>query len=764
MNSASTRKDNRREARGGLQNWGVDVKTAGLAQHDLRILFQAGALGNLSDGELLERFVARRDEPAFEAIVRRHGSMVLGVCRRVLRDHHDAEDAFQATFLVLARKAGTVRPGSMLPNWLYGVAHQTSIKARAINARRKLRERQVAAMPEPQTGPQQRGDDLRGLIDRELNRLPAKYRAPVILCDLEGLGHKEAALRLGWPIGTVSGRLSRARAMLARRLTGRGLALPAGLLAVGLGEAAASAAVPPPLTHRTIQAALPFALGQSTTLGVIPVAVAALSNRILGGMMRSKLIATAGACLAGGIVLFGGMGGHRILAGHTGRGVIRPAARAVVVEDAAAIESKLLQGTWQGVEVEINGKRVSTAEARDLLIEFQGDEILMRNVNGPARGRRSRFKLDPRKTPRMIDVTPLDGQESGQTAASIYTLERGRLMLCIPSMAPGKDPGQRPKRFQTRDGDGLVLFVLERVGPKGPADPGPRDATLAGFEVIQRDYERAELAYQDALFQARTAEARQKVQAGKRPKTEQFAERFLRLAQDLPRTREELFALCWAAVNAPTSEPGKRALAILEEGRLDAADPIEVSKALDAARTSQESLPSPLAPLVLRRAERNLEDPACAGLLTWVCRNFYQSEWPEEPRLFAEAAALLVDRFADSPGIQNFCECLGSVDGRSPSWAPKYERHLRTIVDRNRDRWVLCMAKFALATVVKNSGPARQDEAVQLYESFIKRFEDLSDPSSKHMESQMIEMAKRQIKMIRDQNKGRPAPVPGAAR
>ena len=119
-----------REARGGFQHRGGDVKTCGLAHHDLRTLFEAGALGTLSDGELLERFVARRDEPAFEAIVRRHGPMVLGVCRRVLRDHHDAEDAFQAAFLVLARKAGSVRPGSMLPNWLYGVARQVAIKAR----------------------------------------------------------------------------------------------------------------------------------------------------------------------------------------------------------------------------------------------------------------------------------------------------------------------------------------------------------------------------------------------------------------------------------------------------------------------------------------------------------------------------------------------------------------------------------------------------------------------------------------------------------
>ncbi len=297
------------------------MKTCKAIQHDLRDLFHAGALGRLSDGELLERFVAGRDEPAFEAIVRRHGPMVLGVCRRVLRDHHDAEDAFQATFLVLARKAGSVGPESMLPNWLYGVAHQTAIKAHAINARRRSRERQVTTMPEPETVPEVPGDDLSALIDRELSRLPAKYRAPVILCDLEGLGHREAADKLGWPVGTVSGRLSRARAMLAKRLTRRGVVLSGGSLAVALGGEASAASLPAALIHRTIEAAIPFAAGQAMAAG----AVRLLANRVLGGMMMTKLIATAGAGLLGGVLLFGGLVGQRMLAGQTVRGAGRPA-------------------------------------------------------------------------------------------------------------------------------------------------------------------------------------------------------------------------------------------------------------------------------------------------------------------------------------------------------------------------------------------------------------------------------------------------------
>src|SRR5262249_43235583 len=137
------------EAPKAFRERGGEVMTCRAIHHDLRTLFEAGATGGLSDGELLARFVARRDEPAFEALVRRHSPMVLGVCRRILRDHHDAEDAFQATFLVLAGKARSVRPAEMLANWLYGVARQTAVKARAVNARRRSRERQVLTMPEP---------------------------------------------------------------------------------------------------------------------------------------------------------------------------------------------------------------------------------------------------------------------------------------------------------------------------------------------------------------------------------------------------------------------------------------------------------------------------------------------------------------------------------------------------------------------------------------------------------------------------------------
>src|SRR5262249_3382873 len=152
--------------------------------------------------------------------------MVWGVCRRVLGSHHDAEDAFQATFLVLVRKAASVRPAALVGNWLYGVAHRTALGARADIARRRRRERQADAMPEP-AARRERDRELSAALDAELSRLPEKYRAAVLLCDLGRRTRRDAARQLGIPEGTLSGWLSRGRALLARRLTRHGLGLSA---------------------------------------------------------------------------------------------------------------------------------------------------------------------------------------------------------------------------------------------------------------------------------------------------------------------------------------------------------------------------------------------------------------------------------------------------------------------------------------------------------------------------------------------------------
>ena len=191
----------------------------------LEQLQQAG--GGQTDGQLLARFVAARDEASFASLVRRHGPMVLGVCRRILHDFHDAEDAFQATFLVLARKATTLVVGESLGCWLYEVAYRTALEASTLSARRRSRERPMRDMPHPEVAPAE-AQDWRPLLDRELSRLPEKYRAAVVLCDLQGRPRREAARQLGVPEGTLSSRLATARQMLARRLAGCGVALSGG--------------------------------------------------------------------------------------------------------------------------------------------------------------------------------------------------------------------------------------------------------------------------------------------------------------------------------------------------------------------------------------------------------------------------------------------------------------------------------------------------------------------------------------------------------
>jgi RNA polymerase sigma factor (sigma-70 family) len=249
--------------------------------------------GCLTDGQLLECFVSRREEAAFEALVRRLGPMVLGVCRRLLRNHHDAEDAFQATFLVLVRKAAAVVPREMIANWLYGVAYQTAWKARTMAGKRRLKEKQVTEMPEPAAA-QDLGNDLQTLLDQELTRLPDKYRAPIVLCDLQGKPRKEAARQLGQPEGTLSSRLARARALLAKRLARHGFTLTGGALAAALAEGTASALVPASLIDSTVQAAFLFAAGQAAAAGAISARAIALTEGVLKAMLLTKLkIATA---------------------------------------------------------------------------------------------------------------------------------------------------------------------------------------------------------------------------------------------------------------------------------------------------------------------------------------------------------------------------------------------------------------------------------------------------------------------------------------
>ena len=248
----------------------------------IRRFHSAQASGAEGDALNLDRFVASGDPDAFAALAFRHGPMVFGVCHRVLRNQHDAEDAFQATLLVLARKAGYVSKRASLASWLYGVAFRTACNASAGIVRRRVHESQAPCSGQP-AGPDAAWSELRFILDEELNRLPERYRAPLVLCYLEGKTNEEAAAQLGWTKGTVSGRLARARDRLRRRLTRRGLTLSAGMLVGLFGVGTAPAAVPGTLLNATCQAAASCAAGKAALAGP----AAALAEGVIHAMFVS---------------------------------------------------------------------------------------------------------------------------------------------------------------------------------------------------------------------------------------------------------------------------------------------------------------------------------------------------------------------------------------------------------------------------------------------------------------------------------------------
>jgi RNA polymerase sigma factor (sigma-70 family) len=272
---------------------------AGGVLRQLHRLLGAEGLDGLNDGQLLERFAARGDQAAFALLVRRHGPMVLGVCRRLLRGA-DAEDAFQATFLVLFRRARALDRRGSLAGYLYTVAYHVALRARAASVRRRSQERQVVDMPRADCRAEEVWRDLQPVLDDELNRLPDKYRDPVLLCYVEGKTNEEAARLLRLPAGTVKSRLSRARELLKGRLVRRGITLSTAVLAAVLAERA-SAAVPARLVEATLETTLLLAAGRAAGAAV---PAAALAEGVLKAMFATRLkIATVAVLAAGALAL-----------------------------------------------------------------------------------------------------------------------------------------------------------------------------------------------------------------------------------------------------------------------------------------------------------------------------------------------------------------------------------------------------------------------------------------------------------------------------
>jgi RNA polymerase sigma factor (sigma-70 family) len=300
----------------------------------------------LTDGQLLGQFVARRDEAAFAALVRRHGPMVFGVCRRILRHNQDAEDAFQATFLVLARKASRVAKREAVGSWLYGVAYRASLDARASRLRRKAKETQVEDMPHPLVMPKEDQNELLAVLDRELARLPEKYRLPVVLCELEGRSRKEAARQLGLPEGTLSSRLATARKTLARRMAAHGPAVTAASLTALFASEAGAAVVPGPLVASTVRAAS----------GVVSAGVVALAEGVLKAMLLTKIKAM------GLVLLLAASVGAVTLTYRTASAEAQPAVKALRSAAKAATPE---QSDLEALRLEVEALRVSLQATRE---------------------------------------------------------------------------------------------------------------------------------------------------------------------------------------------------------------------------------------------------------------------------------------------------------------------------------------------------------------------------------------------------------------
>jgi RNA polymerase sigma factor (sigma-70 family) len=418
-------------------------------RHLRRIILPKGESG-LTDGELLGRFIEHRDGAAVSALVRRHGPMVWGVCRRLLPNHHDAEDAFQATFLVLVRKAGSVRQREMVGNWLYGVAHQTARKARATTGKRRRREMQVMATPEVQAPEQDSSHELEPFLDQELSRLPDKYRVAIVLCDLEGKTRKEAARQLGLPEGTLAGRLTRGRALLTKRLARRGLAMSGGSLAAVLSQKAASACVPASVMTSTSKAGTLVAAGQAVTAGVVSARIAALTEGVLKAMLISKLKTIAGAFLAAGLI--GVVAAYSLTRAAATPGdppgvPQKPkAGKAAQKEELAA--RKPFAGVWQVASIEDDAKNALDfdpilshacgiqAPVRVTRFTFRGDKFVLKT--GPVTLEGS-YALDASGMPKKIWLSiPMESPD-GEVIVSVpgeYSLDGDTLSIRCTDLPP----------------------------------------------------------------------------------------------------------------------------------------------------------------------------------------------------------------------------------------------------------------------------------------------------------------------------------------
>lgn len=447
----------------------------------------SGDLSQLTDRRLILRFAKSHDERAFAELVSRHGDLVQRVCRRILRKQQDAEDAFQAVFLVLAKKGRQVRWQSSLANWLYGVAYRVALKASRQVQRRREQELEDAEMIVDDSLDDVASYDAQRALDEELNRLPDRYRAVVVLCCLEGKTRKQAASELAVSEMTVKGRLERARRTLRLRLTMRGLTLPVVLVGAGITAPVAEAALTATLSATTVQAAAAFTAGQSGGAAAVGQAINNLIQGELGNMYFTTQIKLAVAALL--LVAVAGLGtllvSQKTLAEDPKH---EPENIQTIVVDGSAVDTddrtdrdvvafvlfneekdprKQLIGVWKFVSAVDGGDVLPREKTDPAELVITDKKVVLRGIPGEDETKWD-FEIDPTKTPKMIDLKTDD-----YTVFGIYEIVSGKLKICF-----NEDPnGQRPTKFFTGDGQSsCILFELKREKKKNQQNGNKRQA------------------------------------------------------------------------------------------------------------------------------------------------------------------------------------------------------------------------------------------------------------------------------------------------
>ncbi len=448
--------------------------------HRLTHAMAAESLGDHSDAQLVERALTGHDPVAFQAIVQRHGPMVYRVCWRVLKSPHDCEDAFQATFLILARKLRAVRKPAALASWLHGVAHRVALKVKVQAAARGLHERRAVRVDNP---PADAGE-WQAALDAELARLPDRWRLPLIHCYLEGQTQDEAAKRLGWSKRTLRRRLDEARAALARRLTARGVVASTAFSGVLISDCLVSAAPTTGLVAATVHAT-------THAVGISP-AVTALMEGVLHAMAVAKIKTATLVVFALGLLGLGGTVGIREVLGEVptikktdGAKQTPPVAKetAAPVPDVA----KLIQGTWTATairEVGRNPEMEASAEAflktGKYKIEITGEVLTLLAILDPkAANREMKYRLDLTRTPNGMEILEADKVVS----RAIFELDGDHLKICMGDRpAPGQGEPAAPASFDfEKVKAGESLLVLERDADDRP---GRLIGAMEGFRKI----------------------------------------------------------------------------------------------------------------------------------------------------------------------------------------------------------------------------------------------------------------------------------------